>query len=79
MRDRTQLGGWRGGGAISWVHRERERDESNGGGEGRGSVGGDDTLVVELKSMVRWGDVAESMLSRVGRSEKSSKGCKKWI
>lgn len=32
MRERVQLGGWRGGGETSWCQRERERGERKGAG-----------------------------------------------
>ena len=41
MRDLTQFWGWRGGGATSWDHRERERSVLKIAAEsGIGSTGG---------------------------------------
>ena len=59
---------------MSWVHRERERDESSGGVGDRGTVGRDEELTVEGKRVERWGAVAVRIASRLGRLEKSSKG-----
>ena len=56
---------------MSWVHRERERDESSGGGDDRGSV---EILAVEGKRVERCGDTALRMSSRVDKLEKSSRG-----
>ena len=84
MRERTQLGGWRGGGATSWAQREADRGvrkmglgfESSDGAEV--SVEGVRSLV-EGKMASRWVDVASNMSSKVEREDKSMRGYTKWV
>lgn len=77
MRDLTQFWGWRGGGATSWDHRERERSvlkiaEAFGIGSTGGSV---DVSFVVGKSVSRWVS-REVMMSGADWEESSSmRGC----
>ena len=83
MRERTQLGGWSGGGATSCDHRDRERSVRKVelvSGRGGGGSGGSSAVVGYNAS--RCGDMASMMDSREFDDEKSrtsfsriSQGC----
>ena len=78
MRERTQFGGWSGGGATSCAQREAERgvrkmgfDVSEGVGVGWVACC---ASFVEGKRASKWGVVASIRSSKVAREEKSIKG-----
>lgn len=74
MRERSQCGGWRGGGALSCAQREAERGvgkrEVGGGAVGAGAEGG--------KRESRYGVVAawtSAVESRVSKERGGCGGC----
>lgn len=84
MRERTQLGGWREGGATSWAQREADRGVRKMG-LGLEVSDGVEVGVERVKSLVegkmasRWVDVVSNMSSKVEREEKSMRGYTKWV
>ena len=78
VRERTQFGGWWGGGATSWAQREAERGVRKMGFDVSEGVGVGWVVcfvsLVEGKRVSKWGVVAWIRSSKVVREEKSING-----